>query len=220
MLSHGDELGRTQNGNNNGYAQDNETTWVNWDAVDQPLVEFTAALARMRKAHPTFRRSRFFNGRPVKMEEGAQIPDIVWGRPDGSVMQPEDWDSGFGRAISVFLNGDGIRARDRRGEQITDLHFFILFNAGDEPEEFHLPAPRYSPEWDVLVDTAGELTDDAPVKPGATISVAAKSLVVLAEHDEPESDGDHSVAASLTSQASPTHPDDLPSKAPKPELGR
>ncbi|GAA1990936.1 glycogen debranching protein GlgX [Microbacterium pumilum] len=220
MLVHGDELGRTQKGNNNGYAQDNETTWVDWSTVDQPLVEFTAALARLRKTHPTFRRSRFFDGRPVKMEEGAPIPDIVWLRPDGTVMQPEDWGSGFGRAIGVFLNGGGIRQRDRRGVPIEDLHFLILFNAGDEPEDFHLPAPRFSPEWDVLVDTAGLLTDDAPVEPGATISLAAKSLVLLSEHNVPESDGDHSVAASLTSQAAPTHPDDLPSKAPKPELGR
>ena len=70
MLLHGDELGRTQQGNNNGYAQDNELTWVDWDNVDQPLVEFTAALARLRREHPTFRRSRFFNGRPVRMEAG------------------------------------------------------------------------------------------------------------------------------------------------------
>ena len=197
MLSHGDELGRTQQGNNNGYAQDNELTWVDWESADHPLLEFTAALARLRKDHPTFRRSRFFDGRPVKMQEGSPIPDIVWMRPDGSVMQPEDWDSGFGRAVGVFLNGDGIRERDRRGEPIVDKHFLILFNAGDEIIDFHIPHRAYSPKWDIVVDTAGELADSAPVEPGGAVRLAATSLVVLCAHTVPEPDVDHSVAASL-----------------------
>ncbi|WP_100814450.1 glycogen debranching protein GlgX [Microbacterium lacus] len=197
MLLHGDELGRTQQGNNNGYAQDNELTWVDWDSVDNPLLEFTAALARLRKDHPTFRRSRFFDGRPVKMQEGSPIPDIVWLRPDGSAMQPEDWDSGFGRAVGVFLNGGGIRERDRRGEPIVDKHFLILFNAGDEIIDFHIPHRAYSPKWDIIVDTAGELADSEPVEPGGAIRLAASSLVVLRAHTVPEPDVDHSVAASL-----------------------
>jgi isoamylase len=218
MLLHGDELGRTQQGNNNGYAQDSPLTWIDWDAVDLPLVEFTAALARLRKEHPTFRRSRFFDGHPVKMEEGAPVPDIVWLRPDGSVMQPEDWDTGFGRAIGVFLNGDGIRERDRRGEQISDRHFIVLFNAGDEEESFQIPAPLFSPKWDVLVDTAGRLANTEPIEPGATIALEAKSLMVLGEHELPQTEVDHSVASSLTAAIVPTHPDNLPAQAPKPEL--
>ena len=198
MLLHGDELGRTQQGNNNGYAQDNELTWIDWSAVDHPLLEFTAAVVRLRKDHPTFRRSRFFDGRPVKMEEGAPIPDIVWMRPDGSAMQPEDWDSGFGRAVGVFLNGGGIRERDRRGEPIVDKHFLILFNAGDEVVDFHIPDVAYSPKWDIIVDTAGELADSEPAEPGGVVSLAATSLVVLRAHTVPEPETDHSVAASLS----------------------
>ena len=198
MLLHGDEMGRTQQGNNNGYAQDNELTWVDWAAVDVPLLEFTAAVARLRKDHPTFRRSRFFDGRPVKMEEGAPIPDIVWMRPDGSAMQPEDWESGFGRAVGVFLNGGGIRERDRRGEPIVDKHFLILFNAGDGVVDFHIPDVAYSPKWDIIVDTAGELADSEPAVPGGVVSLAATSLVVLRAHTVPEPDVDHSVAASLS----------------------
>jgi glycogen operon protein len=198
MLLHGDELGRTQQGNNNGYAQDNELTWVDWSSVDHPLLEFTAALARLRKDHPTFRRSRFFDGRPVKMLEGSPIPDIVWLRPDGSAMQPEDWDSGFGRAVGVFLNGGGIRERDRRGEPIVDKHFLILFNAGDEEIDFHIPHQDYSPKWDIVVDTAGKLADSEPVEPGGSLHLAATSLVVLRAHTVPEPDVDHSVAASLS----------------------
>jgi len=218
MLLHGDELGRTQQGNNNGYAQDSPLTWIDWDAVDVPLVEFTAALARLRKEHPTFRRSRFFDGHPVKMEEGAPVPDIVWLRPDGSVMQPEDWGTGFGRAIGVFLNGDGIRERDRRGEQISDRHFIVLFNAGDEEESVQIPAPLFSPKWDALVDTAGRLANTEPIEPGATIALEAKSLIVLGEHELPQTEVDHSVASSLTAPGVPTHPDNLPAPAPKPEL--
>ena len=218
MLLHGDELGRTQGGNNNGYAQDNEITWVDWSSVDHPLIEFTAALARLRKQHPTFRRSRFFDGRPVKMEEGAPIPDVVWLRPDGSVMQPEDWDSGFGRAVGVFLNGQGIRERDRRGESISDDHFLVLFNAGDEPVDFVLPAFEYAPEWDAYVDTAGERANTEPLSPGETLPLEPKSLIVLREHHLPEPEVDHSVAASLTAQIQVVGADDLPGQAPKPEL--
>lgn len=218
MLLHGDELGRTQQGNNNGYAQDNELTWVHWDAVDQALVEFTAALARLRREHPTFRRSRFFNGRPVRRVEGAPLPDIAWLRPDGTLMQPEDWDSGFGRAIGVFLNGDGIRERDRRGERITDRHFVVLFNAGDDAVDFLLPAVQFSPTWDALVDTSGDVADISPVEPGSTVRLEAKSLIVLREHEVPQVDADRSVAVSLG--AATAAGNRVPAEAPSPELNR
>lgn len=212
MICHGDELGRTQQGNNNGYAQDNELTWVHWDQVDQPLIEFTAALARLRRLHPTFRRSRFFDGRPVRREEGSPIPDIVWLRPDGTAMQPEDWDSGFGRAVGVFLNGAGIRERDRRGEDISDDHFFVLFNAGDDDVEFTVPSDDYSDSWEVLVDTSGELVGGEPLTGGNPLNVRAKSLVVLGEYVAPEPEVDHSVAASLAAYTTPI--DTVPAPAP------
>ena len=112
MIAHGDELGRTQHGNNNVYAQDSEIAWVHWDEADQALIEFTGALTRLRRDHPTFRRSRFFDGHPVRRGEGEPLPDLVWLRPDGTAMQPEDWEAGFGRTIGVFLNGQGIRGVD------------------------------------------------------------------------------------------------------------
>ncbi|MEO8222863.1 MAG: glycogen debranching protein GlgX, partial [Specibacter sp.] len=108
MIVHGDELGRTQLGNNNTYCQDSELSWVDWDTVDQPLIEFTAQVNKIRREHPIFRRSRFFDGRPVLREEGQELPDIVWLRADGAEMRPEDWDSGFGRSVGVFYNGEGI----------------------------------------------------------------------------------------------------------------
>jgi len=211
MLLHGDEIGRTQRGNNNGYAQDNDTTWMDWDAADRPLLEFTAALARLRRDHPTFRRRRFFEGRPVRREAGRALADIAWLRPDGTLMQPEDWDSGFGRAIGVFLNGAGIRERDRRGDEIRDRHFIVLFNAGDDIIDFHIPVVENSPDWEVFVDTAGERADSAIVEPGDVLRLAEKSLIVLCEHPRAEAAADHSVAASLAALASAATPAHAPS---------
>ncbi|MCU1516232.1 MAG: glgX, partial [Pseudarthrobacter sp.] len=197
MLLHGDELGRTQQGNNNGYCQDSELTWINWDSIDQPLVEFTSAVNALRAKHPTFRRSRFFDGRPVLRGEGERLPDIVWLDLDGENMKPEDWDSGFGRSVGVFLNGDGIQGKDVRGRRITDVNFVLYFNAHDDMVNFTLPNDEYAPAWDIIIDTAGHNADTAPVKAGQTLPVDAKSLVVLRAHMVEETEPDHSVAASL-----------------------
>jgi isoamylase len=197
MLAHGDELGRTQLGNNNGYAQDSELTWINWENIDQPLVEFTSAVNALRAKHPTFRRSRFFDGRPVRRGEGERLPDIVWLDVDGTNMKPEDWDSGFGRSVGMFLNGDGIRGKDYRGHRITDVNFLLYFNAHNEMVKFTLPSDEYAPAWDIMIDTAGHNADTEPVTAGQALPVDAKSLVVLRAHSLPETEPDHSVAASL-----------------------
>jgi len=181
MLSHGDELGRTQRGNNNTYCQDNELTWVDWQDADDDLVAFTKSVAALRRDHPTFRRRRFFNGRPVRRKDQPPLPDIAWLRPDGSEMTEEDWDSGFGRAIAVFLNGQGITGSDERGEQITDDSFLLCFSAHDEPIEFKIPGSEDGP-WRTVLDTAvvdqGEVAARPPLD-GGVVSVAARSVVVL-----------------------------------------
>ncbi|MBP2215745.1 glycogen debranching protein GlgX [Arthrobacter sp. CAN_C5] len=205
MLLHGDEVGRTQQGNNNTYAQDSELSWIHWDQVDQPLLEFTAAVNRLRSEHPTFRRRRFFDGRPVRRGEGEALPDIVWLGTDGTVMAPEDWDTGFGRSIGVFLNGQGISGRDARGQRITDQNFLLLFNASDEPVDFTLPPREYAPAWDEVIDTAGKFADSDSIPSEATITLEAKSMVVLRAHTETE-DLDHSVAASLAALANSHQP--------------
>jgi isoamylase len=197
MILHGDELGRTQDGNNNTYAQDSEISWVHWDRADTPLIEFTAAVAQLRKQHPTLRRARFFDGHPVRREAGEPLPDIVWLTTDGGAMLPEDWDAGFGRALGVFLNGDGIRGRDARGQRITDLNFLIYFNAHDDVVEFTLPGIDYADAWETVVDTAGEGADSEPVKATATIPIPAKAIVVLRACTTPHVEPDHTVAASL-----------------------
>ncbi|HEY8319522.1 MAG TPA: glycogen debranching protein GlgX [Amnibacterium sp.] len=204
MILHGDELGRTQGGNNNSYAQDSEISWVHWDQADQPLIEFTAAVSRLRREHPIFRRGRYFTGRPAKREEGAPKPDIMWLRPDGTEMQSEDWDSGFGKAVGVYLNGEGIRDRDARGERITDSDFLLYFNAAEGAVKCKLPARSFNAAWDVVVDTGGRNVDQGALKAGKTLTVDARSLVVLQAHQEPDVEPDHSVAASLAGFAAGT----------------
>ncbi|MCU1668512.1 MAG: glgX [Blastococcus sp.] len=180
MLLHGDEIGRTQKGNNNGYAQDSELTWIDWDQVDEGLLEFTKMVTKLRKDHPTFRRRRFFHGRPVRREEGDPVQDIAWLTPDGDIMTDEDWDAGFAKSLAMYLNGHGIRETDERGEDVVDDCFYLAFNAGAEPIDFTVPGSDYAEGWTVVVDTA-ELGEVEPVdiKPGATLTVAARAMVVL-----------------------------------------
>ena len=154
MISHGDELGRTQGGNNNGYCQDNEITWVHWDKADADLLEFTRAVSALRAAHPVFRRRRFFAGLPVRRSGTEGQPDISWFRPDGSEMDDEDWGSGFGKSVAVYLNGLGIPDLDARGQRVTDDSFFLCFNAHHEPIEFTLPPKEFGRSWDPVIDTA------------------------------------------------------------------
>ena len=201
MLLHGDELGRTQQGNNNTYCQDSELSWVHWDAMDQPLVEFTAVVNKIRHDHPTFRRSRFFDGRPVRRGEGEKLPDIVWLNTDGKEMLPEDWDSGFGRTIGVFYNGHGIQEQDSRGRRITDDSFLLGSTPMTTTSTSCCPAEEYTPFWDVLVDTADQADTGQPLKAGCVLRLAAKSLVVLRAYSGPEVEVDYSAAASLAARA-------------------
>ncbi|MBO3664078.1 glycogen debranching protein GlgX [Microbacterium stercoris] len=197
MLLHGDELGRTQQGNNNGYAQDNELTWIHWDQADEPLIEFTALVSRLRHEHPAFRRWGFFDGRPVKRAEGDPLPDIVWFTPDGSAMDEEDWQTAYARSLGVFLNGQGIRERGPRGEKIVDRHFLLFFNAHVEPVEFTLPSEEYCAAWEIVLDTA-DGPDPSPHEPGSTLSVESRSVVVLREWQQAPDAPDYSPKASVT----------------------
>jgi glycogen operon protein len=180
MLLHGDELGRTQGGNNNGYCQDDEITWINWEDVDEGLLEFTKLVTKLRNDHPTFRRRRFFHGRPVRREEGDPVQDIAWLTAAGEVMDDDDWDVGFAKSLGMYLNGHGIRETDERGEDVVDDCFYLVFNAHHDPIDFTLPSDDYAEGWTVVVDTA-ELGEVEPVevKAGETLTVAGRATVVL-----------------------------------------
>ena len=153
MLLHGDELGRTQRGNNNTYAQDNEISWIDWRNADRDLIEFVAEVIKLRHDHPTFRRQRYFNGRPVTRGEGEPLPDIVWLTTEGDAMQEGEWNESYAKAIGMFLNGDGIRGRDARGGRITDVNFVLYFNASADTVTFVLPPDEYAQGWEVVVDS-------------------------------------------------------------------
>jgi glycogen operon protein len=183
MIAHGDELGRSQDGNNNVYCQDNEISWVDWkDArLHDVLTDFIAALAKLRAAHPVFRRRRFFQGRPIR---GSNIEDIAWLRPDGQQMSDKDWNGGIANAIAIFLNGQGIPERDALGERITDDSFLLLINAHHQSTMFTLPDQAYGRTWEIVVDTADPLLAKARrrqshAKPDARLRVAARALLVL-----------------------------------------
>ncbi|TDP91799.1 glycogen debranching protein GlgX [Labedaea rhizosphaerae] len=185
MILHGDELGRTQQGNNNVYCQDNELSWMDWKlaSANHDLVEFTAALTAFRKAHPVFRRRRFFQGKPIRRGDGLQ--DIGWFTPSGEEMKEQNWDDAFGRSILVFLNGEGIADRDQRGERVVDDSFLLAFNAHHEEMPMTLPGPDYGKRWQVVIDTAsGVVTepgaeDATTVSAGWSLTLVPRSFVVL-----------------------------------------
>jgi glycogen operon protein len=180
MLLHGDELGRTQRGNNNTYCQDNEITWVDWEDVDDELIEFTARLSDLRREHQVFRRRRFFDGRPIRRGGGEPLRDIGWLTPSGEEMTEQDWGSGFGRSVAVFLNGEGIPDTDARGERIVDDSFLLCFNAHDAGIDFTMPHEEYATTWEIVLDTARpELEDSEAVEAEQTVTVDARSLLVL-----------------------------------------
>jgi glycogen operon protein len=183
MISHGDELGRTQGGNNNGYCQDNEITWIHWDKPDSGLTEFTRAVSEIRAAHPVFRRRRFFSGRPVRHRGTEGVPDISWFRPDGSEMSDDDWEAGFGKSIAVYLNGQGIPGLDVRGHPITDDSFVLCFNAHDQPLDFTLPPAEFGSAWIPVINTADVPSADGeepkPIAAAGTLQVESRAMVVL-----------------------------------------
>lgn len=178
MLVAGDELSRTQNGNNNAYCQDNEISWIDWSKADKELIDFTKQLIRFRHKHPTFRRRRWFQGLPIK---GMGVEDIGWFQPDGSEMSEEHWNQDFAKSMAVFLNGQGIRSVGPKGEQVTDESFYIIFNAHHEPLEFKLPSRKYGSNWIKVIDTTTSvITEDAEsYNAKDTITADSRSIIVL-----------------------------------------
>jgi isoamylase len=203
MLVGGDELGRSQRGNNNAYCQDNDISWVSWAEgpgdqdiaeTDGPLLDYTRQLIQLRASHPVFRRRRFFQGEPVSGRRG-QVGDIAWFTPGGEEMTDDDWSAGFAKSLTVFLNGDGISEPGPRGQRVRDDSFLLLFNASETDLKFEIPPARYGEQWERVLDTAqpaepGTASVSAaaggapaapagPAKPGDTIDVCNRSLQVL-----------------------------------------
>ena len=179
MLLAGDELGRTQRGNNNAYCQDNEISWLDWENVDLKQLEFAKELIHFRKEHPVFCRRKWFQGKPIR---GGDVNDLAWFRPDGEQMSDEDWGAGFAKSLGVFLNGDEIPSVDAAGRRVLDQSFYLIFNAHWEPVEFILPPEIWGQSWTRVLDTRN---GDAPAEDnwqraaGTKINIESRSLVVM-----------------------------------------
>ncbi|MHC9552379.1 glycogen debranching enzyme GlgX [Corynebacterium diphtheriae] len=182
MIAHGDEMARTQNGNNNVYCQDNETSWMDWELADKnaALVEFTKRLITIRRNHPVFRRRRFLAGGPLGSEVGDR--DIAWLVPSGKLMGQSDWDFAFGKSLMVYFNGKAIQEPDARGQRIEDDSFIMMFNAYHEPIDFTLPDTEFGLAWKLIVDTnvdTGYPDEAKTLRAGDSITVEARSTLIL-----------------------------------------
>ncbi|MFG3105003.1 glycogen debranching protein GlgX [Streptomyces sp. NPDC048182] len=181
MLCHGDELGRTQGGNNNAYCQDNEISWIDWRLTGEQraLLGFVKRVIALRAAHPVLRRRRYFRGDTVT-HAGQPLPDLVWLLPDAGEMTEEDWECDR-RTVGVFLNGDAIAEPDACGRPVVDDSFLLLINSHWEPVDFRLPEAAYGERWTTVFDTTE--TQDAPDetehKAGTALTVGERGMVVL-----------------------------------------
>ncbi|GAB6042373.1 glycogen debranching protein GlgX [Endothiovibrio diazotrophicus] len=182
MLVAGDEMGRSQGGNNNAYCQDNEVSWIDWDLDDEArgLLAFVQRLLRIRQAHPLLRRRHFFQGRPV---QGSGVKDIAWLTPQGTEMSDAEWAHHFARAIGVALNGEALDELDQRGEVLRDDHILLLMNAHHEPIDFTLPSRPLGTRWRMVLDTAMHdgLKGNSFHQPGENYSLAGRSLALLVQ---------------------------------------
>jgi len=183
MLLGGDEMGRTQRGNNNAYCQDNELSWFDWEHIDESLLEFTRSVIKLRADHPIFRRRGWFQGREL---HGSEVKDMAWFTPEAKEMSEEDWQVGYAKSLGVFLHGAATQRPGEHGERVKDDSFYVIFNAHHEPLPFALPPQQFGGHWMRVLDTS---TDALPelrrsrraqqLQAGEQIEVQSRSVVVL-----------------------------------------
>jgi isoamylase len=195
MLLAGDEMSRTQQGNNNAYCQDNEISWINWESADKELMEFTKKLVHLRKEHPTFCRKRWFQGKKIK---GLGVEDIAWFLPDGNEMSDEHWTQYFAKSLAIYMNGKALQLLGTTGEKIVDSTFYLVFNAHSEVIDFKLPSENYAQDWVKILDTAQNIVNEDREKynPNDILHIEGCSVVVL-KHQNVESSSAVSPAVTL-----------------------
>lgn len=186
MLLAGDELGNTQHGNNNGYCQDNEISWIEWSKVDADLFNFTKSVIEFRKSHPAFSRKRWFQGHPIR---GIGVEDIAWFSHDAFQMDDQKWNDDMAKSVGVYLNGLGLRCLDENGLKMTDDNFYLIFNAYDGPINFRLPEAKFGNDWKVALSTAS-VNYPLPIKSEGELTIEPRSLLLLhcenaAVHQQP-----------------------------------
>ncbi len=183
MILAGDEIGHTQRGNNNGYCQYNELSWLDWEHVDEDLLEFARGLIKLRSEHPIFRRRGWFQGSEL---HGTEVKDLAWFTPEAKEMSEEDWKVGFAKSLGVFLNGTSIQRPGEHGERVKDDDFYVIFNAHHEPMQFQLPPEQLGKKWLRVLDTASDTPPELrrsrraqTLEAGAKLEVQARSVQVL-----------------------------------------
>jgi glycogen operon protein len=185
MLVAGDEMGRTQQGNNNAYCQDNEISWIDWANKDDKLVDFVASLIKFRLRHPVFCRRKWFKYKPIK---GKDVTDIEWFTPDGQAMSEEHWSSTYAKSLGVFLSGDGLSSKSDKGENLVDDSFYLLFNSHHETMTFRLPDEKWGGRWIKIMDTAdgffSEDKDGESFGGGAEVQVQGRSVLLFCHFRE------------------------------------
>jgi isoamylase len=184
MLAGGDEVARSQRGNNNCYCQDNELTWFDWDLDDsrKRLRDFTSQLIQFRLSHPNLHRRKFFQDRQIRRKDGnTVIQDIAWYNPDGNQVGDEVWNAGWNRSIGLLLNGQTLQVTNEEGKPVIDDSFLILVNASHEGVEFTLPPPLVGSNWNQVIDTENIDEPFAKVVVDAKVIVGGRSLKLLSD---------------------------------------
>jgi isoamylase len=177
MLVAGDELGKTQQGNNNAYCQDNEISWIDWDNADEELLAYTRKLIHIKRTHPSFGRRRWFQGQEIK---GTGVHDIAWFLPEGDPMEEHNWTEDFAKSLGVFLNGMGLHSVGLTGEKVIDYSFYIIFNAYHDDLEYKLPPEEYAEHWIKVLNTAaGWVETEEVFEASDKITVSGRSVVIL-----------------------------------------
>ncbi|MGK7392329.1 MAG: glycogen debranching protein GlgX [Candidatus Cyclobacteriaceae bacterium M2_1C_046] len=179
MLLMGDEVSRSQEGNNNAYCQDNPISWLDWKKADHELLEFTRKIIAIRRKHPVFHRPLWFHGEVV---EGTGVKDIEWFLPEGKVMTEDHWNKDYAKSLAVFLNGRGIHAKSATGEILIDDSFYVIFNSSKYILKYKLPPKQYGNEWRKIIDTDKHFIDEGSTetyKPDETVTIAPRSTVLL-----------------------------------------
>ncbi|QEM12348.1 glycogen debranching protein GlgX [Mucilaginibacter rubeus] len=188
MLVAGDEISRTQQGNNNAYCQDNEISWINWESVDHELLEFTRKLISLRNSHSVFSRKEWFKG--VAVNE-SNIEDIAWFLSDGTQMEESHWQQNYAKSVAIYLNGNGIHGVGSDGKQVVDDTFYLVFNAHDLGLDYKLPHETYGRQWKVVLDTStSDTAPDRIYKPQETVHVEGRSVVLLKDDTIRQNQGD------------------------------
>ena len=187
MLVAGDELGRTQRGNNNAYCQDNEISWIDWENKDDDLLEFTSKLIHFSLDHPTFCRYKWFQHRSIK---GTGVRDIEWFLPEGNTMSDEHWNETMAKSLGIFLSGEELNQKNDRGEQIKDDTFYIIFNSADVSVIFTLPEEKWGKSWYKVLDTFDSFIEpgntESEIRARESIEVRGRSVIMLINNKKAE----------------------------------